>query len=149
MKVILLEDVKGVGSKGELLNASDGHARNYLLPRKLAVEATPAKLNELEQKKKSLDSKKERDLETAQKSAEALKGHRVTIPVKCGSNGKLFGAVTNKEIADAMSAQLSLHIDRRKIVLHEPLKTIGEKTVDIKLHPDVSAQITVDIVELV
>jgi len=149
MKVILLEDVKGVGAKGELLNTSDGHARNYLLPRKLAVEATPAVMNEFEQRKKSLDTKKERDFTNAQKSAEAMKDCRVTIAVKCGSTGKLFGAVTNKEISEALSAQKGIHIDRRKIVLAEPIKTVGEKTVDVKLHHDVSVQLQVDIVRQV
>ena len=148
MQVILLEDIKGVGKKGQLINASDGHARNYLLPRKLAVEATKGNLNELEARKKSEANKAQNALNTAQKLAKEIAEKSVKIAVKTGENGKLFGSVTNKEIAAALAEQAGLTIDKKKIAIPEPFKTTGEKTVDIKLHPKVTAQLTVTITTL-
>lgn len=147
MKVILLEDVKGVGKKGELINASDGHARNFLLPKKLAVEANAANLNELAQQKKSEENKRAKELEEAKTLAASIEEKDITIPVKIGENGKLFGSVTNKEIEAALAAQTGLSIDRKKISLLEPIKTVGEKKVAIKLHPKVSASLRVNIVQ--
>jgi large subunit ribosomal protein L9 len=145
MKVILLEDIKGVGKKGQLLNASDGHARNYLLPKKLAVEATKANMNELEAKEKSLASKNRRDFEKAQKLSDRLKEKAVVISVKAGDTGKLYGSVTSREIAAALSEQTGIVIDKKKIVLPDTIKSTGEKQVSVKLHADVVAEITVDV----
>lgn len=148
MNVILLEDIKGVGKKGQMINASDGHARNFLLPKKLAVEATKSNLNELEAKKKSEESKKQRELESAQALGKDISEKVIKIPVKTGDNGKLFGSVTNKEIASALEEQTGLQIDKKKIMVVDPIKTTGEKTVDIKLHPKVTARLTVYITDI-
>lgn len=147
MKVILLQDIKGVGKKGQLLDASDGHAKNYLIPRKMAMEASKANLNELEQKKKSEESKRQRELEKAQALAKSLQESAIRVSVKTGENGKLFGSVTSKEIASALLSQAGIDLDRKKIHLPEPIKAIGEKQVEIKLHSQVAAKITVQVVE--
>ena len=148
MKVILLKDIKGVGKKGQLLNASDGHARNFLLPQKLAVEATKANLNEWEARKKSEAGKAQRELEAAQNLAQEIAEKTVVIPVKTGDNGKLFGSVTNKEIAAALTEQTGLSVDRKKIIVADPIKTIGDINIDIKLHPKVTARLAVSITTL-
>ncbi len=148
MKVILLEDIKGVGKKGQMINASDGHARNYLLPKKLAVEATKSNLNELEAKQKSQANKQQKELEQAQKLEKDLQEKVVSIPVKTGDNGKLFGSVTNKEIAAALEEQTGLVIDKKKIVLPEVIKAIGLQTVEVKLHPQVTAKLKVEIKDI-
>ena len=147
MKVILLEDVKNVGKKGQMVNASDGYAKNFLLPKKLAVEATKSNLNDLELKKKAEDKKARQELEEAQALAEKLKELKVKIPVKIGEGGKLFGSVTNKEIAAAMEQVSGIKIDKKKVILNDAVKMIGTKTVTVKLHPKVSAEVTVEIVE--
>ncbi|MCL2853566.1 MAG: 50S ribosomal protein L9 [Defluviitaleaceae bacterium] len=147
MKVILLEDIKGVGKKGELINASDGHARNYLLPRKLAVEATKANLNELETKRKAQERRNQQELEAAMELAKKIESQPIEIKVKMGENGKLFGSVTSKEIADELKAQRGLDIDKKKISLSEPIKTSGEKTADVKLHTKVVAKLGINISE--
>lgn len=146
MNVILLQDIKGVGKKGDLLNASDGHARNYLIPRKLAVEATKSNLNELELKQKSLENKRQQELLEAQELAKTLEEKVIKIEVKIGENGKLFGSVTNKEIAEALSKQAGINIDKKKIVLEEPIKNIGDITVGLKIHPKVTARLKVQII---
>lgn len=147
MKVILLEDVKNVGKKGALINASDGYAKNFLLPKKLAMEATKGNINELELKKRAEEKKKQQELEDAKILAEKLSKHEVVISVKTGENGKLFGSVTNKEIAEAFEKQTGIAIDKKKVVLEEPFKMVGTRTVTVKIHPQVSAEITVKIVE--
>lgn len=147
MKVILLEDVKNVGKKGTLINASDGYAKNFLLPKKLAMEATKGNINELELKKRAEEKKKQQELEDAKILAEKLSKHEVVISVKTGENGKLFGSVTNKEIAEAFEKQTGIAIDKKKVVLEEPFKMVGTRTVTVKIHPQVSAEITVKIVE--
>lgn len=145
MKVILIEDVKGVGKKGELLDASDGHARNYLLPKKLAVEASKENMNKFEQQKKNEENKRRKELADANETAEKLSKINVRIGVKSGENGKLFGSVTSKEIAQALEEQTGLKIDKKKINLVDPIKTTGQKTVEIKLHTDVAANLIIDI----
>lgn len=147
MKVILLEDVKNVGQKGQLINASEGYARNFLFPKKLGVEATKGNINELEAKKKAEAKKKQEELEEAQALGEHISSKSVRIAVKTGENGKLFGAVTNKEISVALEGQTGLKIDKKKIVLDEPIRMVGRRTVAVKLHPKVSAELTVEIVE--
>lgn len=148
MKLILLEDVKSVGKKGDLVNASEGYAKNFLLPRKLAVEATKANLNEYELKQKADAKRRQEELEKAQETAAALKDKVVTIKVKTGGNGKLFGSVTNKEVADAIVEQTKLDIDKKKVSIGDPIKMVGERTAAVKLHPKVSAEVTIKIEEV-
>ena len=145
MKVILLQDVKGTGKKGDLIDASDGHANNFLLPRKLAVEATKAHMSELENKKKAEEARRQRELLDAQELAKKLTDKPVRVSVKAGENGKVFGSVTSKEIAAAIEEQLGLAIDKKRIVVEEAIKILGEKKVDIKLHSQVTAKVTLEI----
>ncbi len=147
MKVILLEDVKSVGKKGELVNTSDGYAKNFLFPKKLAVEATKSNLNEFELKQKAEAKRKKEELEQAQKMAKELEDKIVTVKVKTGENGKLFGSVTNKEVAEEIVKQTGLKIDKKKVSIGDPIKMVGERTAVIKLHPKVAAEITIKIVE--
>ncbi len=147
MKVILLQDVKSIGKKGELINASEGYAKNFLFPRKLAVEATKSNLNDFALKKKSEEKRKQEELEKAQAIADALKDQVVIIKVKTGGNGKLFGSVTNKEVADAIVEQTKQDIDKKKVSIGDPIKMVGERTATIKLHPKVVAEVSIKIVE--
>ena len=147
MKVILLEDVKSVGKKGELVNASDGYAKNFLFPKKLAVEATKSNLNDFELKQKAEAKRKKEELEQAQNMAKELENNTVTVKVKTGENGKLFGSVTNKEVAEEIVKQTGMQIDKKKVSIGDPIKMVGERTAVIKLHPKVSAEITIKIVE--
>ncbi len=147
MRVILLEDVKSVGKKGELVNASDGYAKNFLFPKKLAVEATKSNLNDFELKQKAEAKRKKEELEQAQNMAKELENKTVTVKVKTGENGKLFGSVTNKEVAEEIVKQTGMEIDKKKVSIGDPIKMVGERTAVIKLHPKVSAEITIKIVE--
>lgn len=148
MKVILLQDVKGSGKKGEVINVSDGYARNFLLPRKLAAEATAALLNEAEQKREAREFHAAQELDAAKALAGRLEGKEVTIHAKAGASGKLFGAITGKEIAQAVSEQLGEEIDRRKIKTESgDIKTYGSFAAEIKVYPNVNASITVKVVE--
>lgn len=148
MKVILLEDIKGVGKKDQIINANEGYAKNFLFPKKLAVEANKTNINRLDNIKKNEDAKKQAELEQAQALGKNIEAKTITIAVKIGENGKLFGAVTNKEISIALKEQTQIDIDKKKIILSEPIKTIGEKQVDVKLHPKVNAKLKVNITEL-
>lgn len=145
MKLILLEDVKGLGKKGDLVNKNDGYANNFLIPKKLAVEATNANINELKFKKKAEEKKKKEELDEAKRIGEELKEKIVKVSVKAGENGKVFGSVTNKEIAAALAAQTGMEIDKKKISFDEPIKMVGKRTVKIKLHPQVTVELTVEI----
>lgn len=147
MKLILLEDVKSVGKKGELINASEGYARNFLLPKKLAVEATKSNLNDYELKQKSEAKRKQEELEHAQEVAKILNDKVVTIKVKTGDNGKLFGSVTNKEVAEEIIKQTGMDLDKKKVSIGDPIKMLGERTAVIKLHPKVTAEVAIKIVE--
>lgn len=146
MKVILLADIKGVGKKGEVINASDGYARNFLFPRKLAEEATEVNINNLNQKKETERRKKLAEIEAAQKQADELKGKEVKIVAKSGENGRLFGSITSKDVADALNNQYKLNIDKKKIVV-DTIRTLGVYEVEVKLYPEVSTKIKVVIVE--
>lgn len=148
MKMILLQDVKSIGKKGELINASEGYAKNFLLPKKLAVEATKANLNDYELKQKSEAKRKQEELDQAREMAKSLEAVEVVMQVKTGGNGKLFGSITNKEVANAIVEQTKLPIDKKKVSIGDPIKMVGERTAIIKLHPKVSAEVTVKIVEL-
>ena len=140
MKVILLADVKGVGKKDQTINASEGYVKNFLFPRKLAVEANSGNLKKLDNQKKAEDLQRQEELDAAKALGEKIAEQKVVIKVKTGDNGKLFGAVTNKEIAVALKEQTGLAVDKKKISLNDPIKAIGEK-----LHPKVSVKLKVEI----
>lgn len=146
MKVVLLKDVKDLGKKDHAVNVSDGYARNFLFPRGLAVEASEGKMREVVDKKNSLDNKKQIELNSAKELASKLNKITVTLQTKSGDNGKLFGSITSKDIADAVKSQHNILIDKKKIVLPDAIKTIGEHHVDVKVYPEVSAKITVKII---
>ena len=147
MKMILLQDVKSVGKKGELVNVSEGYAKNFLLPKKLAVEATKSNLNDYDLKQKAEAKRKQEELEAAQATAKALEDKEVIVKVKTGENGKLFGSVTNKEVAEAIVEQTQLKIDKKKVSIGDPIKMVGERTAVVKLHPKVTAEVKIKIVE--
>lgn len=138
MKVVLLADVKGAGKKGELVNVSDGYARNFLFPRKLAKEANAQALNELKNAQEAKEHKIKVETEAAQQAAEVIKGKSIKISAKSGQGGKLFGSVTSKEIAEAIKKQLGLEVDRRKIEAGE-IKAFGTYECEIKLYTGISA----------
>jgi len=148
MKVILLEDVKNIGKKGQVINASDGHARNFLLPRKLAIEATSANLANLETQQKNAQNKVAKEVKAAEELAQKLQAKPVTIKAKVGEKGRMFGSISNKEIAEAIQSQLGLSVDKKKIVLQDPVKAVGTYTATAKLHAQVSAKLEVEIVGL-
>lgn len=145
MKVILLQDVKKMGKKGDVIEASDGYARNYLFPRKLAEEATANALHVVNAKKENERKKKLAELEAAQKLAAELKGKEVTINAKAGDNGRVFGAITNKDVAEVINSQFNLSIDKKKIVVNT-IKVAGTYEVEVKLYPEVSTKMKVNIV---
>lgn len=145
MKVILLQDVKKMGKKGDVIEASDGYARNYLFPRKLAEEATANALHVVNAKKENERKKKLAELEAAQKLAAELKGKEVTINAKTGDNGRLFGAITNKDVAEVINNQFNLSIDKKKIVVNT-IKVAGTYEFEVKLYPEVSTKMKVNIV---
>ena len=147
MKVILLKDIKGSGSKGDVINVSDGYARNYLFPRGLAIEATKANLNELKNKEKAEEKRKEQAAQEAREIADKLSDITLVIKAKSGENGKLFGSVTNKEIAQELKKQHKISIDRKKIVLDEPIKQLCEMEVDVKLYPEISGKLRIRVEE--
>ena len=143
MKVILLVDVKGVGKKQEIVNVSDGYARNFLFPRKLAVDATPGAAKELEKKQAAERARETERRLAAEKKAASLRGKVINVVAKCGAQGRLYGSVTGAEIAEALKSQHGVEIDKRKIDLAEPIRTVGETEVIIKLYPEISAKMTV------
>lgn len=145
MKVILLQDVKKLGKKGDVIEASDGYARNFLFPRKLAEEATAANMHVLNAKKENERNKKLAELEAAQKLAAELKGKEVKIEAK-GNNGRLFGAITSKDVAELINKEYKLSIDKKKIVM-DTIKVAGSYDIEIKLYPEVSTKMKVIIVE--
>ena len=147
MKVILIEDVKSLGKKGQIVNVSDGYARNMLLPKKLGLEATPKNLNDLKLQKAHEDKVAQENLEAAQAFAKELADKEVTVSIKVGKEGRTFGSVSTKEIAEAAKAQLGYEIDKKKMQLENPIKELGTTLVGIKLHPKVTAQLKVKVVE--
>lgn len=147
MKVILLEDVKALGKKGEVVNVSDGYARNFILPKKLGLEANQKNMNELKLKKAHEEKLAEARYEEAKALAEKLGAGEITLKVKTGEGGKIFGSVSSKEIAAEAANQLGLEIDKKKVQLGEPIKTLGAHTVSVKLHPKVAAQLKVRVEE--
>lgn len=147
MKVILLEDVKTLGKKGEVVEVSDGYARNAIFPKKLGLEATPKNLNDLKLKNKHADKVAQENYEAALAFAEDLKDKKVVVKMKAGEGGRTFGSVSTKEIAAAAKAQFSLELDKKKMQLPEPIKSFGMTEVSIKLHPKVTGKFTVHVVE--
>ena len=147
MKVILLEDVKALGKKGQIVNVSDGYARNMLLPKKLGVEATSKNLNDLKLQKAHEDKVAQENLEAAKAFAQELADKEVTVSIKVGKEGRTFGSVSTKEIAEAARAQLGYEIDKKKMQLENPIRELGTTMVGIKLHPKVVRQLKVKVVE--
>lgn len=147
MKVILLEDVKSLGKKGEIVNVSDGYARNMLLPKKLGVEATPKNMNDLKLQKKHEEKVAKEILDAAKELAVKVEAGEVVVSIKTGEGGKVFGSVSAKEIADAAKKQLSLDLDKKKIQLEGPIRELGAREVAVKLHPQVTAKLKVKVKE--
>lgn len=146
MKVVLLADVKGHGKKGELCNVSDGYARNFLFPKKLAVEADSTALNELKGREEAKAHHKQEEINAAKATAEALNGKTVVIKAKAGTGGRLFGSVTSKEIAAEIKRSLGIEIDRKKMNVAD-IKSFGEFTAEIKLYQGITASLTVKVTE--
>lgn len=147
MKVILLQDVKSLGKKDQIVDVSDGYARNMLLPKKLGIEATSKNMNDLKLKKAHEDKVAAEVLAEAQALAAQMENESVTMSIKMGENGRTFGSVSSKEIAEAIKEQLGHDIDKKKIVMKDAIKAPGTRTVGIKLHSKVTANMTVKIVE--
>ncbi len=147
MKVILLEDVKSLGKKGQIVNVSDGYARNMLIPKKLGAEATPKNLNDLKLQKAHEEKVAKENLEAAKAFGEKISASQVTVAIKTGEGGKAFGSVSAKEIAEAAKEQLDFDLDKKKLVLEGPIKELGVFQVAVKLHPQVTAQLKVQVKE--
>jgi len=147
MKVILIDEIRGLGSRGDVINVKEGYARNYLLPKNLAREATPGNLKSVEQEKKKWALLAQKEKEQASKAADVVKGTKVVVQKRVGENGQLFGSVTANEIADALNAK-GLEVDKRRIELAHPIKSLGTHDVEVRLHKDVSAQIQVEVVPI-
>lgn len=147
MKIILLQDEKKLGKKGDLIEASEGYARNYIIPKKIGIEATPKNLNELKLQKANEEKRAKELLEQAKALAESLEQKSVVVKIKAGEGGKTFGSVSTKEIAAAVKEQHGLEIDKKKIQLAENLKNFGTYEVVLKLHPQVAAKLSVKVVE--
>jgi len=145
MKVILIQDVKNIGTKGQIAEVSDGYARNYLIPKGLADEATKTKLKEIQEKNLKEEKKKTNEKESAEALKNKLHGQEVSIRVKAGTGDKLFGAVTAKEISDILKMNYKVEIDKKKIEIFEPIKHLGQHQVKIKIYPGVQAEIKLDV----
>mgnify|MGYP000993602459 CR=1 FL=1 len=143
MKVILKEDVKSLGQRGKICEVSDGYARNFLIPRGLAVEATQGNVQDLAHKQKQEEQRRQKEKQAALDLASKIENIDVVLQVKVGEKGRLFGSVTNKEIAEILEKKYKLKLDRRKIELKEAIKAIGDHVVTVKLHPEVSGSLKV------
>lgn len=147
MKVILLEDVKSLGKKGEIVNVNDGYARNFILPKKLGLEANGKNLNDLKLHKANEEKVAKEVLEEAKELAKKLEAGEVALAIKIGEAGRSFGSISSKEIAAAVKEQLALEVDKKKIQLKDSIKTLGTHSVPVKLHPKVTAQLKVKVTE--
>ena len=147
MKVILTQDVKGKGKKGQMIEVSDGYARNFMLPRKIAIEATPDAVNTMKMNDKATQERIARERAEALEISKTIRGLTVVVKAKGGGAGRLFGSVTNQEIADALKAQSGINLDKRKIVIADVIKTVGTYTVTCKLGYEITAPLTVKIEE--
>lgn len=146
MKVILMQDVKNLGKKNSLVNVSDGYARNYLIPKGLAKEATPSAINEMKMREKAEIAKKENELANARKLAGRLNGATVTFAAKAGDNGKLFGSITAMDIAEKIEKEFNIQMDKRKIILPDAIKALGVYDIELKLHSGVSAVVKIQVI---
>jgi large subunit ribosomal protein L9 len=147
MKVILTEEIRGLGTRGDVVNVKDGYARNYLFPKNLAREATPGNLKSIEQERKKWALLAQEEKEVAKKSAEAVQGMKITVQKRVGENGQLFGSVTANEIADALEAK-GIAVDKRRIELGHPIKSLGTHDVEVRLHREVNAHIQVEVIPI-
>ena len=147
MEVVLLEDVKALGKKGQIVKVNDGYARNFILPKKLGVEATPKNLNDLKLQKANAEKVAQENLEAAQEFGKELAEQKVVVKMKAGENGKAFGSVSSKEIAKAYADQYKKDLDKKKLVLPDAIKNFGTYEVKVKLHPQVTAVLHVQVVE--
>lgn len=147
MKVILLEDVKTLGKKGEIVTVSDGYARNMILPKKLGVEATSKNLNDLKLQNKHAEKVAQENLEAAQALAKELTDKKIELKMKSGEGGRTFGSISTKEIAEAAKKQLGMELDKKKMILKDPIKALGTYEIQIKLHPKVTGTFTVHVSE--
>ena len=145
MKVILLEDVKSLGKKGEIVNVNDGYARNFILPKKLGLEATSKNLNDLKLQKQNDEKVAQEKLDAAKALAEEIKEKSITVKIQAGVEGRVFGSISSKEIATEAKKQLNMDIDKKKIVIPDAIKSLGTYNVNIKLHKDVTATLTVKV----
>lgn len=146
MKVILKEDIKGVGKKDQIINANDGYARNFLFPKNLAVPADKGNLTNLQSKKTSEEHRKELERDKAKETAKKIEGILLKLPVKSGENGKVFGSITAKEIAENLEKQYKIIVDKKKINLQEPIKNLGIFNIEIKLYDRVNAKLKVNVI---
>ena len=146
MKVVLRDDVENIGRKGDLIEVTDGFARNFLVPRGLAMKATKGVVQQAEAMRRNREARDARDREAAQALADQLTGKRIELRARAGEGGRLFGSVTSTDVADAVRAQTGVELDRRKTQLAEPLKELGAVEVPVKLHADVEVMLTVDVV---
>jgi large subunit ribosomal protein L9 len=147
MKVILTDEIRGLGTRGDIVTVKDGYARNFLFPKKLAREATSGNLKSIEQEKKKWAALSQQEKNEAQKAADAVKGVKVTIQKRVGDHGQLFGSVTANEIADALVSK-GIQVEKRRIELDHPIKTLGVHEVDVRLHREVTAHIQVEVVPI-
>lgn len=147
MKVILLQDVKSLGKKDDIVEVSEGYARNFIIPKKLGVEANGKNLNDIKLKKANEEKQAAQRLDEAKEYAKVIESKTVVVKIKVGEGGKIFGSVSSKEIATEAKAQHGMELDKKKIQLSEPIKALGTVKVPVKLHPQVSAELTVRVVE--
>ncbi|MCM1126383.1 MAG: 50S ribosomal protein L9 [Lachnospiraceae bacterium] len=148
MKVILLEDVKKLGKKGEVIEVSDGYARNYVLPKKLGVEASGKNMNDLKLQKANKEKVEKENLEAAKVMAQQMEQDQVVVSIKSGEGGRTFGSISSKEIAQSYKEQCGKEIDKKKIILPEPIKSLGVYEVSVKLHPSVTGKLKVKVTEM-
>lgn len=145
MKVILLKDIKGTGKKGDIINASDGHARNFLFPRKLAKPATDGNMSALQHQQKSADKKKAEDLAAAKELAGEIEKIEIVFKTQAGDGGRLFGSITSKDIAERLNKDHKIKVDKKKIVMDGPIKLLGTEEIKIKVYPKVVAKLKVKV----
>ncbi len=145
MKVVLLKDVKGQGKRDDIINVSDGYARNFLFPQKLAMEATTGAMKEIQLKRAAQDAREAEALRQAQEKADGLKGKVIELKVKCGDKGRLYGSVTSAEVADALEKQHGVKVDKRKLDLGEPIKEVGEREISVWLYTGVTTKMKLNI----
>ena len=148
MKVVLLKDVKGSGKRDDIINVSDGYARNFLFPQKLAAEATPGALKEIQKKRAAQDAREAENLRMAQEKAAALKGRVIELEVKCGEKGRLYGSVTSAEVAEALEKQHQIKVDKRKIDIGDPIREVGDREISVWLYTGVTTTMKLHVVPM-